>query len=96
MWARERLLFEIYGHALQGNAYATPLLETVVDSWLEPLSELYERRGFAAEIASAEARLGLAVTRGLLLDLLATGDREGVDAAIERFIARYEHGPPDA
>ena len=27
------------------------------------------------------ARLGLAAARGLLLDLLVTGDREGVDAA---------------
>ena len=32
-------------------------------------------------------RLGIAVLRGLLLDLLATGDREGVDAALEAWIA---------
>ena len=31
-------------------------------------------------------RLGLAVTRGLLLDLVATGDDEGVDAAAARFV----------
>ena len=31
-------------------------------------------------------RLGLAVTRGLLLDLVATGDAEQVDAAYARFI----------
>jgi hypothetical protein len=31
-----------------------------------------------------------AVVRGLLLDLLATGDRAGADAAVERFIARYD------
>jgi hypothetical protein len=37
--------------------------------------------------ARAMGRLGIAVTRGLLLDLLATGDREGVDAAIEAWIA---------
>jgi hypothetical protein len=35
------------------------------------------------------ARLGVAVVRGLLLDLLATGDRAGVDAAMERFIAAF-------
>jgi hypothetical protein len=29
----------------------------------------------------------VAVVRGLLLDLLATGDREAVDAAMERYIA---------
>jgi hypothetical protein len=32
-------------------------------------------------------RLGLAVTRGLLLDLVATGDDKGVDAAAASFVA---------
>jgi hypothetical protein len=31
------------------------------------------------------ARLGLAVTRGLLLDLVATSDEVGVDAAANAF-----------
>ncbi len=31
----------------------------------------------------------LAVTRGLLLDLLATGDRDGVEAALGVFADRY-------
>jgi AcrR family transcriptional regulator len=86
----ERLFFEVYGQALQGNPYAAPMLEGVVDEWLRPLTELYRREGFPATTARAEARLGLAVVRGLLLDLLATGDRAGVDAAVERFIARYD------
>jgi hypothetical protein len=33
---------------------------------------------------------GFAVMRGLLLDLLATGDRAAADAALERFVAGYE------
>jgi hypothetical protein len=32
-------------------------------------------------------RLGLAVSRGLLLDLAGTDDDEGVDAAAARFVA---------
>jgi hypothetical protein len=40
-------------------------------------------------VARAHARLGIAVTRGLLLDLVATGDVDGVDAAMEAFIAVY-------
>jgi hypothetical protein len=40
--------------------------------------------------ANAEARLAVDVTRGLLLDLLATGDRRAVNAAAERFFARYD------
>ena len=42
-----------------------------------------------AEVARPHARLGLAVVRGLLLDLLATGDRAGVDAALEVFARGY-------
>jgi hypothetical protein len=41
------------------------------------------------ELARAHARLGVSVTRGLLLDLLATGDVAGVDAAMEAFIDVY-------
>jgi hypothetical protein len=33
------------------------------------------------------ARLGLAVTRGLLLDLVATGDQQAVDDAAALFVA---------
>ena len=36
--------------------------------------------------ARADARLGVAVVRGLLLDLLATGDRREVDEAFERYL----------
>ena len=49
------------------------------------------RRAILAAHGFAEphaiARLGIAVTRGLLLDLLATGDRAAVDAAMEVHIA---------
>ena len=45
--------------------------------------------GRAADVARTHARLGLAVTRGLLLDLLATGDRAEVEAALEVFARRY-------
>jgi len=44
----------------------------------------------AAEVQGMDpvlARLGLAVVRGLLLDLAATGDAAEVDAALTRFDA---------
>jgi AcrR family transcriptional regulator len=87
----ERLFFEIYGQALQGRAYAQPLLDGVVEDWLGPLTEFLVLDGLAPETARAQARLALATTRGLLLDLLATGDREGVDLAMEQSIATFEH-----
>jgi AcrR family transcriptional regulator len=84
--ANERLFFEIYGQALQGRPGTTSLLDGIVDSWLAPVLELLDRLGFPHEHAAAQARLGIAVTRGLLLDLLATGERAACDAAMEQYI----------
>jgi AcrR family transcriptional regulator len=86
LWPNERLFFEVYAQALQGSPHALPLLDGIVDAWVEPLATLVAPGRPEAE-ARAEARLGVAVVRGLLLDLLATGDREAVDAAMERYIA---------
>jgi AcrR family transcriptional regulator len=88
LWPNERLFFEVYAQALQGSPHALPLLDGIVDAWVEPLAALVAPGRPAAE-ARAEARLGVAVVRGLLLDLLATGDRAGVDAAMERYAAGY-------
>jgi len=86
LWPNERLFFEVYAQALQGSPHALPLLDGIVDAWVEPLARLMAPER-PPEEARAEARLGVAVVRGLLLDLLATGDREAVDAAMERYIA---------
>jgi AcrR family transcriptional regulator len=90
LWPHERLFFEVYGQALQGRPHAAPLLDGIVESWLSPLTGFARRLGTPEDQARTDARLAVAVTRGLLLDLLATGDRAAVDAAAERFIATYE------
>jgi len=86
LWPSERLFFEVYGQALHRRQPAAELLDGVVDSWVDPAAELGESLGVPADEARAFARLGLAVTRGLLLDLLATEDRAGTDAAMELWI----------
>jgi AcrR family transcriptional regulator len=96
LWPNERLFFEIYAQALQGSAHAAPLLDGIVDLWVEPLARIAVAQGRPEAEARAEARLGVAVTRGLLLDLLATGDREAVDAAMERYIAALAPATPAA
>ena len=88
LWPNERLFFEVYGQALHGRPPASRLLDGVVSSWVEPAAERAVAMGVPADEAHALARLGLAVTRGLLLDLLATGDRAGVDAAMELWITQ--------
>ena len=86
MWPSERLFFEVYVQALQGHEHARPLLDGIIDNWVEPLARIGVASGAPEGRARAEARLGVAVHRGLLLDLLATADRAGVDAAMERWI----------
>ena len=61
-------------------------MENIVDSWVEPMAEYAVSRGVPRATARADARLAVAVCRGLLLDLLATGDRKAVDAAFERYL----------
>jgi AcrR family transcriptional regulator len=85
LWPNERLFFELYGRALQGRGEAAGLLEDTIDSWLEAVARL-QAQGGAPALSRAQVRLGIAVTRGLLLDLLATGDVAGTDAAMEAFI----------
>jgi AcrR family transcriptional regulator len=86
----ERLFFDIYAQALQGRPGTNGLLDDVVEAWIDPVAAYAIQRGVPAEAARADARLGVAVIRGLLLDLLATGNRPAVDAALERYIAQYE------
>src|SRR6516164_5812203 len=82
----ERLFFALYARALQGDASAQPLLQDDIEHWLEANTALSEPLGIPSDTAQAHARLGLAVVRGLLLDLLATGDRAGVTEAYERYL----------
>ena len=89
LWPNERLFFELYGQALQGRAHTVELLDGIVDDWLDPITEINVAVGVPEPLARAHARLGIAVTRGLLLDLLATRDVEGVDAAMRAFIDVY-------
>jgi AcrR family transcriptional regulator len=86
---QERLFFEICGHALRGRPEALPVLEGLVTDWLEPLVAAEVGAGAEPAAARNRARLGLATVRGLLLDLLATGDRAGVDSAMEEFLRLY-------
>src|SRR5690242_3899430 len=73
LWPHERLFFEMYGQALQGRPGTEGLLEGIIDSWVETGTAMAVQMGIPADVARAQARLGVAVIRGLLLDLLATG-----------------------
>ena len=70
-----RLFFEMYVGAL-GRKEAEPL----VRDWLEFL-----RTSWRPPVDEGTATLMVAVVRGLLLDRLATGDRDRTDSALHRF-----------
>jgi hypothetical protein len=53
-----------------------------------PVTAALVEAGADERTARADARLAVAVVRGLLLDLLAAGDRAGVTEAYERLLQR--------
>ncbi len=89
LWPNERLFFELYGQAVQGRPHTVQMLDGIIDDWLEPAAEINMAYGLARDEARAHARLGIAVTRGLLLDLVATREVEAVNAAMDAFIDVY-------
>jgi AcrR family transcriptional regulator len=80
------LFFELSSHAMQGLPHAARLRPGLVESWLDPLAAGWLLLGLSPDDARRQARLDLAVARGLLHDLLLTGDRAGVDAAMHRYL----------
>jgi AcrR family transcriptional regulator len=87
-----RLFFAVYGRALQAPGQSADFLEHVVADWM---SDLVGAQGPGTDPATAvrTATLVIATIRGLLLDLLATGDRDRVQDAAESFLASLEHEP---
>jgi AcrR family transcriptional regulator len=90
LWPAERLFFELYVQALLGHLGDKQFLDSAVEGWLAPVAAALVEAGANEATARADARLSMAVTRGLLLDLLATGDRDGVTEAFDRFLELYE------
>jgi len=90
-----RLFFAVYGRALQAPHEFADFLQHVVADWMSALRDAQGPQVDAAT-ATRTATLVIATLRGLLLDLLATGDRDRVEDAAESFLSSLEHGtlPP--
>ncbi|HEX8806687.1 MAG TPA: TetR/AcrR family transcriptional regulator [Candidatus Aquilonibacter sp.] len=73
-----RLFFEVYALAIRDPQRFPGFLEAAVDDWLDAIAPTRDRD------ARADATLQLALFRGLLLDLCATGDRKRITRALER------------
>jgi AcrR family transcriptional regulator len=91
LWPSERLFFEIYSQALQGRPGTEGFLDRITEDWVAMAAAYSVRLGGLPETARADALLSVAVGRGLLLELLASGDRAAADQAFERFIQLCEY-----
>jgi AcrR family transcriptional regulator len=78
----ERLFFECYARASQGEKPFDRMVPGAVNGWLDEVDAVAD-----FPVDRAFARLGMAVVRGLLLDLVATDDDAGVKAAADLFIS---------
>jgi AcrR family transcriptional regulator len=97
-WPEFKLFFAVYGRALQAPQQFAGFLDRVVADWM---SDLVKAQGPDADPATAArtASLVIATIRGLLLDLLATGDQARVQDAADSFLATLEQaqaGPAGA
>jgi AcrR family transcriptional regulator len=81
------LFFELSSHAMLDLPHAADLRERLVSTWLTSLEAMWTARGVPKVAARQQARLDLAVSRGLLHDLLLTGDRQAVDRAMHQYAA---------
>lgn len=89
--AEFRLLFAVYGRALQAPYQFADFLNHAVTYWMNTLIKA-QPPDTDPQIATRQATLVIATIRGLLLDLLTTGDRERVQDAAESFFATLEAG----
>ena len=94
--SQERLFFEIYAHALLGRPGTEGFLEDAVEGWITPVAKSMASAGVDQAKARVLARLGLAATRGLLLDLLASGDSAGATDAFELLTRLLEQAAVNA
>ena len=81
----ERLFFELAAMAMYGRPGTERVADDLVERWVELASD--------TGADAPQLRLDVAVVRGLLLDLLLTGDRKGTDAAFAQYLAQRDQRP---
>lgn len=87
------VLFELVSRELRSSGDGHFFARNVVSDWLQVSVEDLVAEGWTPEDARVAKRLFLAQVRGLQLDLLFTGERAGVDAAIRLGISIFERPP---
>ena len=81
-----RIIFELYALALRNPREYSGVLEDPLVYW----KQLVKQAGIPSKLDTVEATLLLATTRGLFLDLCATGDSARVGGAMELLVQLIE------
>lgn len=79
------LFFELSSHAMLDQPHARALRAGLVAPWIDALTENWLLLGVSPERARVFARVDLAIARGLLHELLLTGDRAAADEAMRTY-----------
>lgn len=66
----------------------------LTEPWLDATRPVAEQLGLGFD--AADVRLGVAVTRGLLVDVLVTGEVDAATESLERFLAVWPAAAPGA
>ncbi|QKE83518.1 TetR/AcrR family transcriptional regulator [Arthrobacter sp. NEB 688] len=82
------LFFELSTHAMRGAPHADPLRAWLREGWREALAAGYRDLGVDDAQARDLALRSLAMARGLLFEVAATGDRAAADAAMAAWTAQ--------
>jgi AcrR family transcriptional regulator len=82
------LFFEVLALAVHERPGTEGFLDQLTDPWLALASELAGRMDLVTDLD--ELRLGVAVSRGLLVEVLASGEVEGPTASLRRFLDMWE------
>ncbi len=85
-----RLFVEVLGQSQFEGADYAPAVKRSIDHRLNLMRANAIALGCPEEDARAFATIGLATLRGLVIDLLATGERERLDEAFERYLGTVE------
>jgi AcrR family transcriptional regulator len=85
------LFFEVLALAVHGRPGTEQFLAGLTDPWLDLAEGLASRLGGRAD--RDQLRLGVAVSRGLLVEVLASGDVEPATRSLRLFLDRWDQPP---
>ena len=84
----ERLFFEVLAQALHGRPGTAGFLEQLTAPWIEMGAVIAGQLGVV--VTETELLLGIAVVRGLVLEMLVSGDADASTAALAQFLSMWE------